>query len=129
MENPAFTEGMIIQHQSYHGDYKCTLGRVTMSGGDGMNSCTRVPTVRCAWGLWPHPVVLDSKCCCFPRPWHPVKIYPILEVLGWSDWMSRPIPGWRGRRGGQRGGEIVPAHVYYNEEKAMVWITLGFSAF
>jgi hypothetical protein len=129
MEKPAFTEGMILRCQSYHGDYTCTLGRVAMSGSDGMNSCTRVPATRCAWGLWPCPVMPDSKCCCFPRPWHLVKIYLILEAPGWSDWMSRPVPSWGGRRGGQRGGEIMPSHVYYNEEKAMVWITLGFSSF
>jgi hypothetical protein len=38
MEKPAFTMGMLIQHQSYHGDYACTLGRVTMSGSNEMDS-------------------------------------------------------------------------------------------
>jgi hypothetical protein len=32
---------MLIQRESYHGDYACTLGRVAMSGGDGMDSYTR----------------------------------------------------------------------------------------
>jgi hypothetical protein len=30
---------MLILHQRYHGDYVCTVGRVAMSGGDGMDSC------------------------------------------------------------------------------------------
>jgi hypothetical protein len=29
---------MLIQRQSYHGDYACSLGIVAMSGGDGMDS-------------------------------------------------------------------------------------------
>jgi hypothetical protein len=51
MEKPTFTKGMLIRCQSSHGDYACTLGRVAMSGGDGMDSCTRVPATRHAWGL------------------------------------------------------------------------------
>jgi hypothetical protein len=45
------------------------------------------------------------------------KIYAILEGPGWSDWMPGPIPGRGGRRAGQTGGEILPAHVYHNEEE------------
>jgi hypothetical protein len=29
---------IFVQRQSYHGDYACILGRVTISGGDGMDS-------------------------------------------------------------------------------------------
>jgi hypothetical protein len=36
---------VLIQRQSYHGDYVCSFGRVAMSNGDGMNFSTRVPTV------------------------------------------------------------------------------------
>jgi hypothetical protein len=49
-----------------------------------------------------------------------VKIYPILEAPGWSDCTPRPVPAQEGRCAGQTGGEILPAHVYYNEEKVMV---------
>jgi hypothetical protein len=51
MEKPTLTEGVLIRRQSYHDDYACTLGRVIMLGGDGIDFCTRVPTARCAWGL------------------------------------------------------------------------------
>jgi hypothetical protein len=34
---------------------------------------TRVPATRRAWGLWPHPVLLGTKCHRFLRPWHLVK--------------------------------------------------------
>jgi hypothetical protein len=59
----------------------------------------------------------------------PGKIYPILESPGWSDWEPVPISGRGGRRARQTGGEILPSHVYYNEKKVMVWITLEFSCF
>jgi hypothetical protein len=38
IEMPAFTKGTLIQRQSYHGDYACTLGRVVMSDGDEIDS-------------------------------------------------------------------------------------------
>jgi hypothetical protein len=44
------------------------------------------------------------------------KNYPILEAPGWSDWMSGPVPDWRGRWIGQTGDEILPTHIYHNEE-------------
>jgi hypothetical protein len=40
MEKFAFTDGILIRRQSYHGDYVCTLGIVAMSGGDGMDYST-----------------------------------------------------------------------------------------
>jgi hypothetical protein len=45
------------------------------------------------------------------------KIYPIMEALGWSDWMPGPVLVWVGRRAGQTGGRILPAHIYRNEEE------------
>jgi hypothetical protein len=62
-----------------------------------MDSCTRVSATGCAWGLWPFPAMLDSKCHHFLRPRCLVKIYPILEVPGWSDWMPGPVLSWGGR--------------------------------
>jgi hypothetical protein len=55
-----------------------------------------------------------------------VKIYLILEACGWIDWMPIPIPGWGGSWAGQTSCEILPAHVYRNEEKVTVWISHGF---
>jgi hypothetical protein len=43
--------------------------------------------------------------------------------------MLGPVSGWGGRRAGQTGGEILPAHVYGNEEKVTVWITPEFNSF
>jgi hypothetical protein len=53
-----------------------------MSSGDEMDSCTRLPTARCAWDLWPCPVVSGSKYRRFLRPCRAVKFYVILELLG-----------------------------------------------
>jgi hypothetical protein len=58
-----------------------------------------------------------------------VKIYLILEALGWSDWIPQPVLGSGGRCAGQTGGEILPVHIYCNEENVMGWITPGFSSF
>jgi hypothetical protein len=44
-----FYQGVLIQHQSYHGDYACSFGGVAMSRGNGMDFSTRVPAVRHAW--------------------------------------------------------------------------------
>jgi hypothetical protein len=44
-----FYQGMLIQRQSYHGDYACSLNRVAMSDDDGIDSSTQVPTARHAW--------------------------------------------------------------------------------
>jgi hypothetical protein len=86
-----------------------------MLGGDGRDSCTRVPATRHVWGLWPCPVMIDNKCRRFPRLRCLVEIYLILEAPEWSDWMPWPILGQGGRCAGQIGGEILPAHIYCNE--------------
>jgi hypothetical protein len=44
-----FYQGVLIQCQSYHGDYVCTLGRAAMSDGDGIDLNTRVPATRGVW--------------------------------------------------------------------------------
>jgi hypothetical protein len=95
----------------------CTISGVAMSSGDGMNSCTRVPTVRHAWGLWPCPVMSDNKYHHFFSPWHLVKFYLILEPSGWSNWMPGPISGRGGRWTEKTGGGILPAHIYRKERK------------
>jgi hypothetical protein len=42
-------QGVLILHQSYHGDYVYPCGRVAMSDGDATASNTKVPTIRCVW--------------------------------------------------------------------------------
>jgi hypothetical protein len=44
-----FFQGVLIQCQSYHGDYVCSFGGVAMSGSDGMSSSTQVPAARHMW--------------------------------------------------------------------------------
>jgi hypothetical protein len=39
----------LIQCQSDQGHYVCSSGRVDMSGGDGIDSSTRVPLIRHMW--------------------------------------------------------------------------------
>jgi hypothetical protein len=43
-------QGVLITHQSYHGDYVYPCGGVAMSDGDETVSSTQVPAVRCTWG-------------------------------------------------------------------------------
>jgi hypothetical protein len=52
-----------------------------------------------------------------PKTPTPDKIYLILEALGWSNWMSGPIPSQGGRRASRTCDKILPAHVYHNEER------------
>jgi hypothetical protein len=52
-----------------------------------------------------------------PEPLVHNKTYLILETLRWSDWMPRPIPGQGGQLDEKTGDEILPAHIYLNEEK------------
>jgi hypothetical protein len=42
-------QGVLIRCQSYHGNYACSFCGAAMSGDDGTDSSTEVPTVRCAW--------------------------------------------------------------------------------
>jgi hypothetical protein len=46
---PHLYQDVLIQCQSYYGDYACPYGRVAMSDGDGTTSSTQVPAVRCVW--------------------------------------------------------------------------------
>jgi hypothetical protein len=110
-------QGMLIRRQSYHGDYMCTLGRVSILDTDGMDSCTWVPTARRAWGPWPCLVVSGSKCHCFSSPWYVVKPIWYWKIPEWCDWMPRPIPGRGGMPAEQTGSEVLPVHIYHNEEK------------
>jgi hypothetical protein len=42
-------QGGLIQWQGDHDDYACSLGRVAISGGDGTDYSTQVPSDRSAW--------------------------------------------------------------------------------
>jgi hypothetical protein len=55
-----FYQGVLIQHQSFYGNYACTFGRVAMSDGDGIDPSTWVPIARGAWV----PAVLSYHARC-----------------------------------------------------------------
>jgi hypothetical protein len=74
-------------------------------------------TARRAWGPWPCPVVSGSKCHCFSSPWYAVKPIWYWKIPEWGDWMPRPIPGRGGTPAEQTGSEVLPVHIYHNEEK------------
>jgi hypothetical protein len=44
-------QGVLILCQSYHGDYACACGGVTISNSDRTVSSTQVSAVRCKWVL------------------------------------------------------------------------------
>jgi hypothetical protein len=80
---------------------------------------TRVPIVRHTWGLWPRPVKSGSKCHCFPRPWRLVKSTRYWKLLD-------GVTGYPGpSRVKQTGGEILPTHVYHNEEERLCRLLSG----
>jgi hypothetical protein len=45
-----FYWGMLVQRQSYCGDYACPHGGVTVSVSDGTDSSTQVTAARGVWG-------------------------------------------------------------------------------
>jgi hypothetical protein len=55
--------------------------------------------------------------------------YPLLEAPGRGDWLPGLVSGQGGRRNGQTDGEILPAHIYQNEEKRMCGLLSGFILF
>jgi hypothetical protein len=46
---PMARGGGVIRCQGDHDAYACSLGGVAMSGGDGTDSSTQVPSDRCTW--------------------------------------------------------------------------------
>jgi hypothetical protein len=68
-----FYQGVLIQHQSYHGDYVCPHGGVTVSVSDGMDCSTQVSPAR---SMWVHVVLSyharDSMLLPFMR-WAPIS--------------------------------------------------------
>jgi hypothetical protein len=61
MEKLAFIRACLSDVRVVMAIYACTLGCIAMLGGDEMNSYTRVPAGRRAWGMWPCHVVPGSK--------------------------------------------------------------------
>jgi hypothetical protein len=92
MEKLVFTRACLSSVRVIMAIYACTLGRVAMPSGDGMNSCTRVPTAKHMWGLWPCPVVPGGKCCRFPRPQRLVKSMRYSKIL--DGVVGRLGPSW-----------------------------------
>jgi hypothetical protein len=61
MEKLAFIRACLSDVRVVMAIYACTLGSIAMLGDDEMNSYTRVPAARHAWGMWPCHVVPCSK--------------------------------------------------------------------
>jgi hypothetical protein len=53
------------------------------------------------------------------------KIYSTLKTSGWSVWMPRPVPSQERRHFRQTCSEILPAHVYRDEESRGCRLLLG----
>jgi hypothetical protein len=49
-----------------------------MSGGDGMDSNTQVPIVKCVWVLVAMSIVSSIQCHCLPRTWLQ-WLFPVLK--------------------------------------------------
>jgi hypothetical protein len=49
MEKPALTKVSLSNVRVIMMIYVCFYGGVSVSGGDGMDSSTQVPVIRCAW--------------------------------------------------------------------------------
>jgi hypothetical protein len=75
-----------------------------MLGGDGMDYCTRVPTVRLAWVLWPCSIVPGSKCRSSPRPRRVVKSIRYWKLL---DGATGSLSPSRVREGGGSGRQVA----------------------
>jgi hypothetical protein len=73
-----------------------------------MDSCTRVPTTRHTWGLWPCPVIPRSKCHRFPRPHSVVKSMRYWKVLKGAT--GQPGPA-RVREGGGLGRQVLKSYL------------------
>jgi hypothetical protein len=67
--------------------------------------------------LRPRPIVPGAKCHRFSRPLVLVVSIRCRKPSGVLTGCSGIAPGRGGRRDGQTGGEILPAHVYRKEEE------------
>jgi hypothetical protein len=92
-----FYRSMLIQCQSYHGDYEYFYGGAAMSGGDGMNSSTQVCVVRCV----SVPVVMSYHArhlmSLSPEDLAPVALPGIESPRAWLPvaWVHSELGTWR----------------------------------
>jgi hypothetical protein len=68
-------QGVLIQCQSYHGDYVSLFSKVAVSGGSGMSFSTQVPVVRHAWT--PATMSCRVKHLMLPHPEALALVVPI----------------------------------------------------
>jgi hypothetical protein len=88
-----FYQGMLIQRQSYRGDYAYPCGGATVSVGDGMDSM--LPGARgCLW----YCLIMSGTQCCYLAPVRPYQISPVLKALGCGCWRPGCTP-IRAKRG------------------------------
>jgi hypothetical protein len=85
-----------------------------------------LPGAHAACGHIPYYQIVKSP---LPETLAPGEINVILEAPRWSAWMPRPVPIQGGRRVGQTSGEILPTHVYRNEEVRWCGLLLGLVLF
>jgi hypothetical protein len=53
------------------------------------------------------------------------RAYSVLKAPERGVWMPGPVLVWGGRQNGQTSGEILPTHMYCNEEKRRYGLLLG----
>jgi hypothetical protein len=106
---------MLIQCQSFCGDYACPFGEVVISGSDGTGSNTQVLVVRHVWV--PAATSHHARHLLPPIPESLVLIAPTRyrKPPGEADGSLRASQaGWK-RRSGLTDGEILSTHDYQDE--------------
>jgi hypothetical protein len=105
-----FCQGFLIQRQSYHGNYACPHGGVTMSGSDGMDISTQVLVVR---SVWVSAALSYHAKHSVPLP----PVDPLLKAPGCGcrgpEYVPCQVTSWIYSR--QTGDEILLVCVYRDE--------------
>jgi hypothetical protein len=104
MEKVTFTRACLSIVRVIMGIYACTLARVATSSNNGIDSCTRVPTARHAWGLQPCPIVSFGKCRRFPRLHRLVNSTRYWKLMDKATGSQGPSPV---EEGGGLGRQVV----------------------
>jgi hypothetical protein len=121
--------GMLIQCQSYLGDYAYPFGEVAVSVGDGMGSYTHVPVVRHTW------VPAATSCCTrhimlpLPKARAPIEPTQYRKPTGEADGSLRASRAGVKRWSRLTGGEILSAHDYLDDGVYLAWIAPEFHSF
>jgi hypothetical protein len=71
--------GVLIQCQSYHGDYACSYGEVAMSGGDEMDSSTQMPVCQAHMGTSDYVLSCETLNGTAFHVLSCSGVYPVLE--------------------------------------------------